>query len=76
MAELIVAILSVLGGALMIALGWLAARAIRFQSRADSSRRRRKRDSHWMDGGGKPGPNYVGGGGYAPGDYVGGGQFF
>ena len=75
MSELIFAILGVLGAAFLVGLGWFSVRAIRFQRGADSSRWAGKRESHWMDGGGKPGPNYVGGGGYARGDYVGSGSF-
>ena len=62
MVELTFANLGVLGAAFLVGLVWFSVRAIRFQRGADSSRWRGKREIHWMDGGGKSGPNYIPGG--------------
>ena len=68
-------IFTILGALLLIAVGILAVRAVKYQRRANVGRGFRSNESNWMENGGRiTRGNHVGGDGSTPGDYFSGGS--
>ncbi len=68
-------ILPILGALLLIAVGILAVRAVKFQRRTNAGCDFHSNESRWMEGRGRVlSGDYVGGDGNKPGDYYSGGS--